>query len=62
MALEFPEATVPVGAGDAVVLAVPPWVAKELVPDLTVPDEFRAIVNAHFKIAARRQARRRCWA
>jgi len=34
------------------VLAVPPWVAKELVPDLTVPTEFCAIVNAHFRFPA----------
>lgn len=49
LALEFPDATVPLGPHDMVVLAVPPWVAKELVPDLTVPTEFRAIVNAHFR-------------
>jgi hypothetical protein len=37
--------------GDAaVILAVPPWVAAELVPDLTVPDQFCAILNAHFAI------------
>ena len=48
LALEFPDATVPVGPRDMVVLAVPPWVAKDMVPDLTVPTEFRAIVNAHF--------------
>jgi hypothetical protein len=35
---------------DAVVLAVPPWAAQELLPDLVVPDEFRAIVNAHFRV------------
>jgi squalene-associated FAD-dependent desaturase len=52
MALDVPEATLPVSARDAVVLAVPPWQAAELVPGLTVPDEFRAIVNAHFKMAA----------
>lgn len=51
MALEFPESTVPVSPDDKVVLAVPPWVAGSLVPNLTVPDDFRAIVNAHFKIA-----------
>ncbi len=51
LALEFPEATVPVDAKDVVILAVPPWVAKELVPQLTVPTEFRAIVNAHFRVA-----------
>jgi len=49
-ALELAEATVPLAAGDAVVLAVPPWAAADLVPGLNVPDEFRAIVNAHFKI------------
>ena len=62
LALEFPDATVPLGAGDMVMLAVPPWVAKDLVPDLTVPDEFRAIVNAHFQIRAAARARRPCWA
>ncbi len=51
LALEFPDATVPVGPRDMVVLAVPPWVAKDMVPDLTVPTEFRAIVNAHFRFA-----------
>jgi len=40
---------VPLAAGDAVVLAVPPWVAKDLVPNLQAPDDFRSIVNAHFK-------------
>ncbi len=38
---------------DAVVLAVPPWVAQELLPDLVVPNEFRAIVNAHFRVTPR---------
>ncbi|HEY2835036.1 MAG TPA: hydroxysqualene dehydroxylase HpnE [Rhizomicrobium sp.] len=49
LALEFPDATVPVGPRDMVVLAVPPWVASDLVSNLTVPTEFRAIVNAHFR-------------
>lgn len=31
------------------VLAVPPWAAKELMPELTVPDEFESICNLHFK-------------
>jgi hypothetical protein len=30
------------------VLAVPPWIAAELVPGLTVPDAFEAIANLHF--------------
>lgn len=37
--------------GDRVILAVPPWTAQELLPGLTVPDAFCAIVNAHFKLA-----------
>jgi hypothetical protein len=52
MALDLGEAAVPLAPGDAVVLAVPPWVAKDLLPDMTAPDEFRAIVNAHFKLPA----------
>jgi len=50
MALETSEAVRPIDRHDAVVLAVPPWVTGELVPDLTVPDDFRAIVNAHFRM------------
>ena len=41
----------PVAVEGPVVLAVPPWVAEALVPDLTVPNDFRAIVNAHFAFA-----------
>jgi squalene-associated FAD-dependent desaturase len=48
-ALEFADATIPTGMKDAVVLAVNAPVAQDLVPSLTAPDEFRAIVNAHFK-------------
>ncbi|WP_158915994.1 hydroxysqualene dehydroxylase HpnE [Caulobacter sp. S45] len=48
--LTFADGEVTVGAGETVVLAVPPWVAGELVPRLTVPTEHRAIVNAHFRV------------
>jgi len=34
-----------------VILATPPWIAADLVPGLTAPNDFRSIVNAHFKIA-----------
>jgi squalene-associated FAD-dependent desaturase len=37
--------------GDAAVLAVPAPNAARLVPDLVAPDEFRAIVNAHFRLS-----------
>ena len=50
VALEFPESTVPLSPDDTVVLATPPWETRELVAKLSVPDEFHAIVNVHFKI------------
>jgi squalene-associated FAD-dependent desaturase len=50
-ALDFGKDVVELGADDAVVLAVPPFMAKTLVPDLQAPDAFRAIVNAHFAVA-----------
>jgi squalene-associated FAD-dependent desaturase len=49
--LDFGNETVQLGPEDAVVLAVPPWMAKTLLPGLETPDEYRAIVNAHFRIA-----------
>jgi squalene-associated FAD-dependent desaturase len=52
VALEFPDNTVPLSRGDTVILAVPPWVAKELLPKIAAPDDFRSIVNAHFKMPA----------
>jgi squalene-associated FAD-dependent desaturase len=51
LALELPDTTVPLGPRDMLVLAVPPWAAKDLLPDLSVPDQFRSIVNGHFKVA-----------
>ncbi len=36
---------------DGIVLAVPPVVARALVPGLAVPETFHAIVNAHFRVA-----------
>ena len=41
-----------IGPDDKVILATPPWTAKELIPELTVPDEFRGILNGHFKTDA----------
>ena len=42
------EGDITVGADDQVIVAAPPWIAQTLVPDLTAPDEFNAIVNGHF--------------
>ena len=56
-----PKARVPLSPDDTVVLAMPPWVAHDLVPKLSAPNEFRSIVNAHFKLAPPAAAGR-CWA
>lgn len=50
-ALRFGDEEIALGPDDRVVLAVPPWIAAELVPGLTAPDDFRAILNVHFRIA-----------
>jgi hypothetical protein len=50
-ALDFGAETIALAEDDAVILAVPPYAASMLLRDLEVPNEFRAIVNAHFRIA-----------
>jgi len=52
VALYFDGDAAALQAGDAVVLAVPPRVAAELVPELIVPEHSRAIVNGHFRLPA----------
>lgn len=49
-ALDHGDGPVELGADEAVILAVPPWIAGGLVPGLTVPDRFCSILNAHFAI------------
>ncbi|GJE60351.1 Hydroxysqualene dehydroxylase [Methylobacterium trifolii] len=46
--LDFADGPEAIGPGDSVVLALPPWVAADLLPDLAAPKAFRSIVNAHF--------------
>ena len=48
VSLDFGDDTATLAADDRVIVAVPPVVAAALVPGLAAPDEFRAIVNAHF--------------
>jgi squalene-associated FAD-dependent desaturase len=50
-ALDFGDDSVKLAPDDAVILAVPPPVAAAMIPDLKRPTEFRAIVNAHFRVA-----------
>jgi squalene-associated FAD-dependent desaturase len=49
-ALDFGGETIALADKDAVILAVPPYAAAALMRGLEVPTEFRAIVNAHFRI------------
>ncbi len=51
VALDFDGAPQTLGADDSVIVAVPPWIAKDLLPGVTAPDEFRSILNVHFLIA-----------
>jgi len=48
--LDFGGGPVGLSPQDAVVLAIPPYAARAIIPELRAPDEFRAIVNAHFRV------------
>jgi squalene-associated FAD-dependent desaturase len=48
-ALSLGDQTIALGPDDAVVMAVPPRSATALLPGLTAPTKFCAIVNAHFR-------------
>jgi len=50
LALDFGGERVALGPEDRVILAVPAWVATSLLPGLAAPQEFRAIVNAHYRV------------
>jgi squalene-associated FAD-dependent desaturase len=54
--LKFGSDEIALGPGDAIVMAVPPRAAATLLPGLQTPTKFRAIVNAHFRIAPPRDA------
>ncbi len=49
--LDFGDSTTAIGPDDAVVLALPPYAAASIVPGLQTPVEYRAIVNAHFRLS-----------
>lgn len=48
--LYFSEGMMRLDPDDTVVLAVPPDICADLLPETKTPTEFRAIVNAHFKM------------
>jgi squalene-associated FAD-dependent desaturase len=51
-AIRGSDGVIPVAEDGAVVLAVPPWVATDLIPGLVAPVAFEAILNIHFKYSA----------
>ena len=50
MALQFAGGAVELGPDDRVILAVAPAPARDLLPGLATPEDFRAIVNGHFAL------------
>lgn len=48
--LVFNDSQVEITNRDRVILAVPPTIANKVVPGLIAPNEFRSIVNAHYRI------------
>jgi squalene-associated FAD-dependent desaturase len=54
--LKFGSDEIAVGPDDVIVMAVPPRAAATLLPGLSTPTRFRAIVNAHFRFDPPRAA------
>jgi len=50
VAAKFDESAIELGELDSLILTVPAWVARTLVPNLMVPTEYRSILNAHYKV------------
>lgn len=48
--LDFNTGTVVLDKNDWVVFALPAWVTQGLLPEITVPNDFRSIVSAHFRV------------
>lgn len=49
-AIKLGEQSISTGADDGIVLAVPSWTARQLLPGLRTPDEGEAIVNVHYRL------------
>lgn len=54
--LHFGNMVIPLAPNDWVVMAVPAWVAQDLLPDLTAPTEYNSIINAHFRVDVPRKS------
>ena len=55
-ALQVDSRTIEIDAAAAVIIAVPPLAAGQLLPGVPVPTEFRAILNAHFRLPSEPKA------
>jgi len=49
-ALETDSDSIAVAAADTVIIAVPPWIAETLLPDVRVPPPGEPIVNVHYRL------------
>ncbi len=48
--LDFNNTTVELSPQDWVILALPAWFMREILPEVPTPTDFRSILNAHFRI------------
>jgi squalene-associated FAD-dependent desaturase len=48
--LEFADSSVTIAPEDRVIVAAPAQIAGALIPHLSTPNQFRAIVNAHYRV------------
>jgi hypothetical protein len=48
--LDFNGGTVELGKHDWAIFALPAWVTQGLLPEITIPNDFRSIVSAHFRV------------
>jgi squalene-associated FAD-dependent desaturase len=48
--LDFNGTIIEMGPDDWVVLALPAWFMRELLPEVPTPTDFRSIINAHYRV------------
>jgi len=48
--LEFQDGAMEIAPEDWVLLALPAWIVRDILPGLSVPTDFRSIINAHYRV------------
>ncbi len=48
--LEFNNGVFELEPSDKVIFALPAWVVRDIMPEISVPTEFRSIINAHYRV------------